>query len=265
MLFFFGLPYSTNGQSNKSPFESYDCRFYMAEVEVPVEPVPQATLDALEFPVERITDWSQSIVAESEAWKKWSTAANFSFGLDRGDMAMINDLNSLHPYFRDKVSQLIQECKRKGITLAIVEAYRTPAKQHEYKSMGKKYTRSGAGRSKHQFGMAVDVVPIVDSVAQWDNKTIWKKVGIIGETLGLRWGGRWQSLYDPGHFEWTGGLTSVELNAGKLPIILNEKTLYPCLEEDLEMLRNFWQEWSTEQSIYARNENGIGSVVPPSH
>ena len=129
-------------------------------------------------------------------------------------LPMIADLSALHPFFRDRIIELVKICKSKGIELAIVETYRTHAKQHEYKTMGKKYTSSGAGRSKHQYGLAIDVVPIVDSAAVWDNPALWRKVGVVGEKLGLRWGGRWRKPYDPGHFEWTGGLSSGHLGAG---------------------------------------------------
>jgi hypothetical protein len=48
---------------------------------------------------------------------------------------------------------------------------------------------------------------------------LWKKVGAVGEQLGLRWGGRWRNPYDPGHFEWTGGLSSYHLSNGLLPYL----------------------------------------------
>lgn len=111
-----------------------------------------------------------------DGWENWSTVENYTFGKDRGSLLMIADLEALHPFFRDKITQLIAICKTKGIELALVETYRTHAKQNEYKTMGKKYTRSGGGHSKHQYGLAVDVVPIVDSVAQWDDTRLWKKL-----------------------------------------------------------------------------------------
>lgn len=181
-------------------------------------------------------------------WKNWLLVENNTFGRNRGDMQMIADVNALHPYFRDKVLDLIANCKAKGIELAFVETYRTHAKQNEYKGMGKKYTRSGGGKSKHQYGLAVDVVPIIDGVAQWDNKALWLKVGLVGEKLGLRWGGRWRHPFDPGHFEWTGGLNTTTLSAGYKPYIPKEKELYPCLEEDLAQLRKYWKEWEAEQA-----------------
>lgn len=190
-------------------------------------------------------------IETSEAWKTWATVENYDFGKDRGSLPMIADLNALHPYFHEKIIQLISICKSKGIELAIVESYRTIAKQNEYKTLGKKYTKAGGGHSKHQYGLAVDVVPVIDSVAQWDNARLWKKVGAIGEQLGLRWGGRWRTLYDPGHFEWSGGLSSYHLANGLFPKV-PKSNLYPCLEEDLIELVENWKAWETEQSIIAR-------------
>ncbi|MCU0418101.1 MAG: M15 family metallopeptidase, partial [Cyclobacteriaceae bacterium] len=184
------------------------------------------------------------------AWLRWKTVANFAYGKDRGNLPMIADLEALHPYFRDKVKVLVARCREKGITLAVVETFRTHAKQNEYKSMGKNYTRSKGGRSKHQYGLAVDVVPIQDSVAIWDNRALWRKIGAEGERLGLRWGGRWRSLYDPGHFEWTGGLGSHSLAQGVFPSV-PKPTLYPTLTRELTQLQTYWQAWEAEQGTQA--------------
>jgi hypothetical protein len=193
------------------------------------------------------------------AWKTWSIVENFTFGKDRGDLPMIADLDALHPYFRDKVTMLIAMCKAKGIELAIVESYRTHSKQNEYKSMGKNYTRSGGGKSKHQYGLAVDIVPMIDSVAQWDNTKLWRKVGVIGEQLGLRWGGRWKSLYDPGHFEWTGGLSSSHLSMGQWPHLPKAHN-YPCLDEELIQLTEYWRAWEIEQSAITRKQTASSKM-----
>jgi hypothetical protein len=185
-----------------------------------------------------------------QGWRTWSVAENFSFGKNRGQLTMINDLNALHPYFRDKVKQLIAQCKAKGIDLVIVETFRTHAKQNEYKGMGRNYTSTAGGRSRHQYGLAVDVVPVVNNKPVWDNTALWKKIGMTGESLGLRWGGRWKRPYDPAHFEWTGGLTSVHLSTGKLPTVPADK--YPSIDEDIERLRRYWQEWEMFQGASTR-------------
>lgn len=189
-----------------------------------------------------------------DPWMKWETVENFTFGKNRGSLSMITDLNALHPVLRDKVNELLEICRSKGIELAVVETYRTRAKQNEYRSLGKIYTRTSGGHSRHQYGLAIDVVPIVDSVAQWHNEPLWRKIGAVGEKLGLRWGGRWRHPYDPGHFEWLGGITSSALSAGAQPRLPKDKE-YPCLQEDIELLKFYWNKWEEEQasSLKARN------------
>ena len=188
-----------------------------------------------------------------DAWRQWSVVENYAFGQDRGMLTMITDLDALHPFFRDKVRELIVRCKKQGIELAVVETYRTHAKQNEYRSMGKNYTNSSGGKSKHQYGLAVDVVPVVKGNAVWNNANLWRKVGMTGEKLGLRWGGRWRRPYDPGHFEWTGGLTSVHLASGLLPAIPEAK--YPCIHEDINFLRQCWGEWELFQQEVLTRKN----------
>jgi hypothetical protein len=187
-------------------------------------------------------------------WKSWETVENFAYGKDRGSLPMIADLESLHPYFRDKINTLITLCKAQGIELKVVETFRTHAKQAEYFGMGKKYTRSKGGKSKHQYGLAVDVVPVMDSIAIWDNAALWRKIGITGEKLGLRWGGRWRAPYDPAHFEWSGGITTTQLADGLQPTIpRSHAALYPCIEEEVKLLQKYWEAWEVEQSVTARS------------
>jgi hypothetical protein len=243
-------------------FEPYDCR---AEVEM--INLFEKERQLREFAIRDSIEKAEALIAfqkkeeirqileyTQNGWMYWATVDNYSFGKNRGGLPMITDLNALHPYFRDKISKLIYLCKQKGIELEVVETFRTHAKQDEYKSMGKKYTRSGAGKSKHQYGLAIDVVPIVNGQPEWHNKILWKKIGAIGEQLGLRWGGRWRTLYDPGHFEWTGGLSAYDLANGRFPYIPKQETHYPCLGDDLELLSRYWEQWETEQASYA-NKN----------
>jgi hypothetical protein len=259
----FYLTLSTFVYSQNALFAPYDCR---AEVEIlnRIEREQRERQMAYEDSLKRAelallelrNDEYRKIMEDTvNGWIQWSTVANYTFGKDRGSLPMINDLSALHPYFRDRVNELIRRCKARGIELAVVETYRTHAKQSEYKSMGRKYTRSGAGKSKHQYGLAVDVVPLIDGVPQWHNKKLWYKIGVQGEQLGLRWGGRWRSLYDPGHFEWTGGLDHASLAKGKLPNIPYQDKFYPCIEHDLRTLTRYWQQWEYEQASVANSKS----------
>lgn len=232
--------------------------FFASEAQVAIAPVAEAEteyrLDYIQYFSQPIQSRSWEISVDTEdAWRSWEVIENFSFGKNRGSIPMIVDLQSLHPYFRDRILELIKICHAKGIELAIVETYRTNTKQREYKSMGRKYTRSGAGSSKHQYGLAIDVVPMIDSTAQWNNIALWRKVGVLGERLGLRWGGRWRHPFDPGHFEWTGGLGTYHFAQGVFPAIPKSFN-YPCIEEDLKELKRHWHAWEIEQSAVARKE-----------
>lgn len=184
------------------------------------------------------------------SWLRWKTAANYAFGKNRGNLLMIADLEALHPYFRELVKTLIAQCKAKGIELAVVETFRTRAKQNEYRAMGKTYTRSAGGASKHQYGLAVDVVPMVDSVAVWNNPALWRKVGATGEKLGLRWGGRWRHPYDPGHFEWAPGVSTSHLAQGKFPLLPAHQDA-AAVQTELDRLSLDWKAWEAEQATLA--------------
>lgn len=231
-----------------SLFAPYDCRLH-ADLfeEAPVEVV--AVDSALLAPI--FEEPAVVVIDTVDGWQDWAFVENFAFGKDRGSMPMITDIDALHPLFRDKIRTLIANCHEQGITVAVVESYRTHAKQSEYKGMGRKYTNSKAGRSKHQYGLAVDLVPIVDANAVWDSTALWKKVGVTGEALGLRWGGRWRKPYDPGHFEWTGGLSTSDLTTGQTPTAASLDE-YPCLVEELKLLHKFWNAWETAQSSLTR-------------
>lgn len=113
----------------------------------------------------------------------------------------IRDLHILHPYFRNKVIELLYECRKQGIYLEISETYRNKDRQNYVKKRGLSFLTGG--RSKHQYGIAVDVVPIDPYTKEflWHDKELWYRVGKIGESLGLLWGGRWSRIKDYPHFE----------------------------------------------------------------
>lgn len=56
-------------------------------------------------------------------------------------------------------------------------------------------------KSKHIDGMAVDLVPKRNNLAWWTApRTVWERMGVLGESVGLSWGGRWKNSDCP-HFE----------------------------------------------------------------
>jgi len=88
----------------------------------------------------------------------------------------------------------------------MVQGTRTHAQQGAVYAQGR--TTPGAivtdaepGDSFHQYGLAGDVVPLAyKALPNWNpSGPLWAKIGAIGESLGLTWGGRW-SKPDRPHF-----------------------------------------------------------------
>lgn len=106
-----------------------------------------------------------------------------------------NDLSLLRTSFRNKVILLIKNCHDKyNIDLRVYETYRDSVRQDSLARNGKKVTNLTGGQSRHQWGLAVDL-------RGPKNKREWLLVGKEGESLGLRWGGRWRNPVDCYHFE----------------------------------------------------------------
>lgn len=57
-------------------------------------------------------------------------------------------------------------------------------------------------RSNHMSGRACDFVPVKNGKPWWNApQEVWNIMGEVGETCGLKWGGRWKDLPDSPHFE----------------------------------------------------------------
>lgn len=129
---------------------------------------------------------------------------------------IITDLVHLHPAFRNKVIDLMVLCHKEGIELRISETYRSISRQNYLKAIGRHVTTLVGGDSRHQYGLAIDLIPYRRHKLAWNEATL-HRIGTLGESIGLGWGGKWQTLYDPGHFEWK--ITTEELRGGMLPDI----------------------------------------------
>ena len=77
-------------------------------------------------------------------------------------------------------------------------------------------TRAKAGQSWHNHRCALDVVPLVNGKAIWDDQAMWKQVGEIGKACGLEWAGDWKTFKEYPHFQYTGGMTLAQLQSGSV-------------------------------------------------
>ena len=137
-------------------------------------------------------------------------------------------LNSLHPEVKRLAHRHIYQLKRLGIDARIISGNRTYKEQDYIYAQGrtrpgKIVTNARGGYSNHNFGIAYDIGIFGNGGKVYlTADSVYKTPGIIGEKIGLEWGGRWKSTYDPPHFQYRTGLNVRQLRelvaAGK-PII----------------------------------------------
>jgi hypothetical protein len=123
-------------------------------------------------------------------------------------------LKDLNPMMRGKAVELLARLTEANIPVIIVCTLRSYEEHQKDLANGtSKITLSmhlpGKMRGRSFDGSdAIDICPYSiynlhgSNKLQWDSTDpVWDKIGIIGEALKLRWGGRWKSPHDPGHFE----------------------------------------------------------------
>ena len=134
---------------------------------------------------------------------------------------MINSrsLDDLVPPAKQRAQAFVEAAKAKGIDLLVTSTYRDNESQDALYAQGRTIpgnivTRAKAGQSWHNWRCALDVVPLVNGKAIWDDQALWKQVGEIGRSCGLEWAGDWVTFKEFPHFQYTGGLTIAQLQQG---------------------------------------------------
>lgn len=145
------------------------------------------------------------------------------------DKVTLDRIQLLHPKLRDEATSIYTEiCKaltgramcRFAFTL------RTFAEQDALYAQGRTkpgpiVTKAVGGLSLHNYGMAIDIVLVLDGKeASWDEKTDfdgdhksdWQEIVTIFKQHGWEWGGDWKFVDMP-HFQKTFGKSVRELLA----------------------------------------------------
>lgn len=116
------------------------------------------------------------------------------------------DMNKLHPKLRKLTNELLTACERKGIPIRITQGYRSKAEQDALYAQGRtkpgnKVTNARGGYSMHNWGVAIDYCRNDGKAPFDDSDGFFTKVGKVGMSLGLEWGGQWRSIKDKPHFQ----------------------------------------------------------------
>lgn len=158
---------------------------------------------------------------------------------------MSKNLEDLLPLVKEKANEFLSKCKEKGYTISITSTYRSPEEQDTLYAQGRTapgnvVTNSKAGGSFHNYRVAFDFVPLINGQPDWSDKSLFTKIGEIGESCGLEWGGRWTSFIDIPHLQYTAGYTlkdfqnnTVDVSKFELPVPPAEQVLSPYLPEKL--------------------------------
>ena len=126
------------------------------------------------------------------------------------------NLEDLHPTVANLARRFIDLARTEGIEILVTSTLRTFDEQAELYAQGrtlpgKRVTNAKPGESWHNFGLAFDVVPLLNGKAVW-NSPFWGRIGELGKNVGLLWGGDFTSLKDLPHFEFHPNLDLAEAN-----------------------------------------------------
>lgn len=151
------------------------------------------------------------------------------------DQKTIERIQLLHPKLRDEALEMydeIVEALTGSAACRFAYTLRTFAEQDVLYAQGrskpgKVVTNAKGGQSYHNYGLAIDIVLLVDKdkngsfeTASWDVKTDfdkdakadWMEVVQIFKRYGYEWGGEWKFKDDP-HFQKSLGKSIYELRA----------------------------------------------------
>ncbi len=106
------------------------------------------------------------------------------------------------------VDALLANARLVGIDLLVTCTYRSLSEQAALYAQGRTkpgpiVTRAQPGQSAHNFGLAVDVVPLRNGKPVWDAADpVWDAVGECGMAAGLEWlGVPGSSFPETAHFQ----------------------------------------------------------------
>lgn len=111
----------------------------------------------------------------------------------------VNTPDILYPPFGCSLIKLFATARSEGLLICIYETYRSQERQLELFNKGAtKLKKNGM----HHFGIATDLIFLdPHGNPSWDAKYNWARMGKIGQSFGLVWGGSWSDFVDKPHFQ----------------------------------------------------------------
>lgn len=134
--------------------------------------------------------------------------------LDLHDADPANTLTdaNVNPTFAGMATDTFKDLRREGLDMRVDLAYRSNAQQDEIYNRRDGTTNARGGESWHNYGVAADFVfNDANGRKSWPDggeyTRLWSRLGELGESNGLEWGGRWRRPDRP-HLEYHPGYTA---------------------------------------------------------
>ncbi|MHB1001289.1 MAG: M15 family metallopeptidase [Armatimonadota bacterium] len=111
------------------------------------------------------------------------------------------------PCFEERINRFEKALTDAGMSFARTCGYRSPEEQNRLYAQGR--TKPGAivttlkgGASAHNFGLAMDYIPVINGKRTYDvSSSWWLAFGRLAASSGLIWGGNWRHFVDKPHVE----------------------------------------------------------------
>lgn len=144
------------------------------------------------------------------------------------DQITVDRIKTMHPKLRDELLEQYayanEKLLPKGVRLRFAYTLRTNSEQDALYAIGRTkqgriITNAKGGQSMHNYGLAFDVVILLDKdnngtfeTASYDIDKYWMEVTNYFKSKGWEWGGDWKSFKDAPHFQKAFGLTTKQLS-----------------------------------------------------
>lgn len=104
-------------------------------------------------------------------------------------------LDDLRPEVRPQVDAFLAAAAAAGVDVLVTCTLRSKDEQADLYAQGRTspghiVTDAQAGQSAHNYGLAIDIVPMVNGKPDWNgHDPVWMQLGELGQAAGLEWAG----------------------------------------------------------------------------
>ena len=132
-----------------------------------------------------------------------------------------NAISSLNPYVASLARRFLELTQANNLDVRIYYAFRSWDEQDRLYAQGRTMpgdivTNARGGDSYHNWGLAFDAAPYENGIISNDMEK-YRRMGQLGQQVGLEWGGAFISIVDLPHFQYTFGLGTWDLLNGVRP------------------------------------------------